>query len=54
MTDLYCLWPEELDEKVPLVEKLMIEGMRTILPDVKVGVETTCGVNWDRQGPLAA
>ena len=48
MTDLYCLWPEELDEKVPLVEKLMIEGMRTILPDVKVGVETTCGVNWDK------
>lgn len=45
---LYCLWPEELDEKVPLVEKLMIEGMRTILPDVKVGVETTCGVNWDK------
>ena len=27
----------------------MIAGMRTVIPDVKVGVETTCMLHWDKK-----
>lgn len=45
---LYCLYPEELDEMVPKIESAMLEGMRTVIPDVKIGVETACSIHWDK------
>lgn len=45
---LYWLYPSELDELVPEVERLMLKGMAYAIPDVKVKVETTVGVHWDK------
>ena len=46
---LYWLWPDELEEGVPIVEQLMLDGMRQVIPDVKIGVETTCGIHWNKK-----
>lgn len=45
---LYSLWPYELKQHVPIIEKLMIDGMRLTTPHVKVGVETSCMTHWDK------
>jgi hypothetical protein len=44
----YWLYPRELKEYIPVVEKCMIDGMRLACPDVKVKVETTCMLHWDK------
>ena len=46
---LYCLYPEELKTHIPIIEQLMLDGMRTVIPDVKLGVETTCMLHWDKK-----
>lgn len=46
---LYCLYPEEIQEHVPIIENLMIQGMKTVIPDVKVGVETCCMLHWNKK-----
>ena len=46
---LYCLYPEEIKLHVPIIENIMIEGMHKIIPDVKVKVETTCMLHWDKK-----
>lgn len=46
---LYCLYPEEIQVHVPIIERLMIAGMKTVTPDVKVSVETTCMRHWDKK-----
>jgi len=46
---LYCLYPDELKIHVPIIEKLMIQGMKTVIPDVNVKVETTCMLHWDKK-----
>ena len=46
---LYCLYPTELKTHIPEVERLMLDGMRTVIPDVKLGVETTCMLHWDKK-----
>jgi DNA polymerase I-like protein with 3'-5' exonuclease and polymerase domains len=46
---LYCLYPDELKVHVPIIEKLMIQGMKTVIPDVNVKVETTCMLHWDKK-----
>lgn len=45
---LYWLYPHELNTNIPEIEKLMIEGMKTVIPDVKVGVESTLMLHWDK------
>ena len=45
---VYALYPEELDTRIPVVERLMLEGMHSVIPDVKVGVETSCSRHWDK------
>lgn len=46
---LYYLYPEEIKIHVPIIEKLMVDAMAKILPDVKVGVETSLGLHWDKE-----
>lgn len=46
---LYCLYPDELKVHIPKIEELMISGMKKVIPDVKVGVETTCMLHWDKK-----
>jgi hypothetical protein len=46
---LYCLYPDELKIHIPQIEKLMIAGMKTVIPDVKVGVESSCMLHWDKK-----
>lgn len=46
---LYCLYPEELKDHIPNIERLMIEGMKLYIPDVKVGVESTVMLHWDKK-----
>ena len=46
---LYCLYPDELKLHVPIIEKLMIQGMKMFIPDVNVKVETTCMLHWDKK-----
>lgn len=45
---LYVLYEDEIDEHVPYIEKLMIEGMRQATPHVKVKVETDIMRYWDK------
>jgi hypothetical protein len=42
------LKPEELKEWIPEVERLMISGMKLATPHIKVGVETSCMLHWDK------
>ena len=46
---LYCLYPDELKIHIPVIEKLMIAGMKTVIPDVNVKVETTVMLHWDKK-----
>lgn len=46
---LYWLWPNELQTHIPIIENLMIGGMKTVIPDVKVGVESSCMLHWDKK-----
>ena len=46
---LYWLWPNELQTHIPIIERLMIDGMKTVIPDVKVGVESSCMLHWDKK-----
>lgn len=46
---LYCLYPEELRAHIPIIERLMVDGMKTVIPDVTVKVETTCMLHWDKK-----
>lgn len=46
---LYCLYPDELQTHIPIIERLMLKGIRKVIPDVKVGVETTCMLHWDKE-----
>lgn len=48
---LYWLLPEELETTIPLVEEAMLDGMRQVIPDVKIGVETSCSYHWDKGAP---
>jgi len=45
---LYLLRIAELCERIPIVEKLMIAGMKKVIPDVKVGVESSVMRHWDK------
>ena len=42
------IYEDEIDEHVPYIEKLMIEGMRQATPHVKVKVETDIMRYWDK------
>lgn len=48
--DEYLYWadPDKLDSQIPEVERLMLEGMAVAIPDVKVSVETSCMLHWDK------
>lgn len=46
---LYWLWPNELQTHIPIIENLMLQGMRTVITDVKVGVESSCMTHWDKK-----
>jgi DNA polymerase I-like protein with 3'-5' exonuclease and polymerase domains len=46
---LYWLWPHELKTHIPIIEKLMIDAMKIVIPDVKVGVESSCMLHWDKK-----
>lgn len=45
---VYELDPATLDTAIPEIERLMLEGMAIAIPDVKVKVETTVGIHWDK------
>lgn len=51
---LYWLWPQELRQHIPIVERLMISGMKQVIPDVKVGVESSCMLHWDKKATVFA
>ena len=44
----YWLMPDELKTYIPVAEDCMIRGMRVACPDVKVKVESTCMLHWDK------
>ena len=45
----YCLYPNEMQYHIPIIEQLMIDGMKQVIPDVKVGVESSCMLHWDKK-----
>ena len=45
---VYYLYPDELAKCIPDIEKCMIDGMRVATPHVKVGVETSLMLHWDK------
>ena len=45
---IYSLYPEELQQHVPIIEKLMIDGMRLTTPHVRVSVETSVMTHWNK------
>lgn len=47
---LYQLKADELFKMIPLIEAAMIKGMTKIIPDVRIGVETTIGKWWNKKG----
>lgn len=48
----YCLYPHEMQYHIPIIERLMIDGMKQVIPDVKVGVETSCMLHWDKKATV--
>ena len=46
---VYWLWPHEVKTHIPIIEKLMLQGMCSIITDVKVGVESSCMLHWDKK-----
>lgn len=46
---VYWLWPNELQTHIPIIEKLMLQGMCSLITDVKVGVESSCMLHWDKK-----
>ena len=44
----YWLYPDEVKEHVPRIEQLMLAGMRKVIPDVWLGVESSIMFNWDK------
>ena len=46
---LYWLWPNELQTHIPIIESLMLAGMKIMIPDVKIGVESSCMKYWDKK-----
>ena len=51
---LYWLLPLELRQHIPIIERLMIDGMKQVIPDVKVGVESSCMLHWDKKATVFA
>ena len=49
---VYWLWPNELQTHIPIIEKLMLQGMCTLITDVKVGVESSCMLRWDKKAKV--
>lgn len=49
---LYWLWPNELQTHIPIIEKLMVDGMRTVIVSTKVGVETSCMLWWNKKATV--
>ena len=49
---VYWLWPDELQTHIPIIEKLMLQGMCTLITDVKVGVESSCMLRWDKKAKV--
>lgn len=49
---LYWLWPHEIRTHIPVIEKLMLDGMRTVISDVAVGVESSCMLHWDKKAKV--
>ncbi len=45
---LYQLYPEEVKTHIPIIEELMLNGMRRAIPDVKIGVESSLMTHWDK------
>ena len=45
---LYWLRPDEVDTAIPQIERLMIQGMKKATPHVKVGVESSLMLHWDK------
>lgn len=48
---LYWLWPHELQTHIPRIESLMVNAMRQVISHVKVGVETSCMLHWNKKAP---
>lgn len=46
----YWLYPEEVKQIVPIVEKLWLEPGKRIFPHVKLKCETTLSLYWDKHG----
>jgi len=46
---LYWLWPHEIKTHIPIIERIMIDAMKLVIPDVKVGVESSCMLHWDKK-----
>ena len=46
---IYELPPKVVRQHIPRIEKLMIAGMKTVIPDVKVGVESSVMLHWDKK-----
>lgn len=51
---LYWLYPEEVKPVIPQIEKLMIAGMKNIIRDVDIGVESSCMLHWDKGATVYA
>lgn len=46
---VYWLWPDEIQTHIPIIERLMLDGMCSVITDVKVGVESSCMLHWDKK-----
>lgn len=46
----YILPEDRVRDLVPKIEEVLISGMKKVIPDVKVCVETTINRHWDKKG----
>lgn len=51
---IYCLYPEEVKTHVPIIEQLMLDGMKRFIPDVNIKVESSCMLHWDKKAAALA
>lgn len=45
---IYWLYPKDVRATIPIIEECMLSGMRTVVKHVKIGVESSLMLHWDK------
>ena len=49
---VYWLWPNELQTHIPIIERLMLDAAAVWMPDIRVSLETSCMLHWDKHSTV--